>query len=90
MIRILMPGASCVSLAAATLAFAAPAPRPMTQSPLLASWAGPNGGVPAFDKVKVSDFEPAFQQSIAREFETVNGIANNPAAPTFANTILAL
>ncbi|MDB5737062.1 MAG: Dipeptidyl carboxypeptidase Dcp [Sphingomonas bacterium] len=90
MIKTLMLGASCVSLAAATLASAAPAPRPMAQSPLLAPWAGPNDGVPAFDTVKVSDFEPAFQQGIALELETVDGIANNPAAPTFANTILAM
>ncbi|MCR5878206.1 M3 family metallopeptidase [Phenylobacterium sp. J367] len=59
-------------------------------SPLLAPWTGPFGGVPAFDKVKVADFKPALEAAMAQELAEVDAIANNPAAPTFENTIAAL
>ena len=61
------------------------APLPMTQT-----WTGPFGGVPAFDKVKVSDFIPAMTQAMAAELAEVTAIANNKAAPTFENTIIAM
>ena len=61
------------------------APLPMTQA-----WTGPFGGVPAFDKVKVSDFIPAMTQAMAAELAEVTAIANNKAAPTFENTIIAM
>ena len=61
------------------------APLPMTQS-----WTGPFGGVPAFDKVKVSDFIPAMTQAMAAELAEVTAIAENKAAPTFENTIIAM
>ena len=59
-------------------------------APLLAPWAGPYGGVPAFDKVKVADFAPALEAAMAEELKEVTAIADNPAAPTFDNTIAAL
>jgi peptidyl-dipeptidase Dcp len=58
--------------------------------PLLAPWGGPHGGVPAFDKVKVADFKPALEAAMAENLAEINAIANNPAAPTFENTIVAL
>jgi peptidyl-dipeptidase Dcp len=58
--------------------------------PLLAPWGGPHGGVPAFDKVKVADFKPALEAAMAENLAEINAIANNPAAPTFNNTIVAL
>ena len=61
------------------------APLPMTQA-----WTGPFGGVPAFDKVRVSDFIPAMTQAMAAELAEVTAIANNKAAPTFENTIIAM
>jgi len=61
------------------------APLPMTQA-----WTGPFGGVPAFDKVKVSDFIPAMTQAMAAELAEVTAIADNKAAPTFENTIIAM
>ncbi len=61
------------------------APLPMTQT-----WTGPFGGVPAFDKVKVSDFIPAMTQAMAAELAEVTAIAENKAAPTFENTIIAM
>lgn len=60
------------------------------QNPLLAKWTGPYGGVPPFDKVKVSDFKPAFEAAMAENLKEIDAIANNADAPTFENTIAAL
>ena len=45
---------------------------------------------PAFDKIKDSDFAPAFDRGMAEELKEVEAIANNPEAATFDNTIVAL
>ncbi|RZK11228.1 MAG: M3 family peptidase, partial [Hymenobacter sp.] len=58
--------------------------------PLLAPWGGPHGGVPAFDKVKVSDFKPALEAAMAESLAEINAIANNPKPATFDNTIVAM
>ncbi|WP_461452484.1 M3 family metallopeptidase [Mucilaginibacter sp.] len=47
-------------------------------------------GVPAFDKIKDADFQPAFDQGIKEELAEIDTIANNPATPTFDNTLVAL
>jgi peptidyl-dipeptidase Dcp len=59
-------------------------------NPLLAEWTGPYGGVPPFDRVEVSDFQPAIEAGMARNLAEVDAIATNPAPPTFANTIEAM
>ena len=59
-------------------------------NPLLAEWTGPYGGIPPFDKVKVSDFEPALEAAMAENLAEIDAIANNAAAPTFENTIAAM
>ena len=59
-------------------------------NPLLSEWAGPFGGVPPFDKVKVSDFKPALEAAMAENLAEIDKIANDPASPTFENTIIAL
>ena len=59
-------------------------------NPMLAKWTGPHGGVPAFDKVKVSDFKPALEAAMAKNLAEIDAITANPAAPTFENTIAAL
>jgi len=59
-------------------------------NPLLAEWTGPFGGVPPFDKVKVADFASALDAAMAEELREVAAIANNPAPPSFDNTIAAL
>lgn len=61
----------------------------MTDNPLLKEWTGPYGGVPAFDKMKVSQLKEAMEIAMANELKAIDAIANNPAAPTFENTILA-
>ena len=57
---------------------------------LLADWAGPYAGVPPFDKVTPELFPEALQFAIDERQREVLAIADNPAAPTFANTIEAL
>jgi peptidyl-dipeptidase Dcp len=59
-------------------------------NPMLAKWTGPYGGVPAFDKVKVSDFKPALETAMAKNLAEIDAITANSAAPTFDNTIAAL
>lgn len=46
--------------------------------------------VPAFDKIKNEHFKPAILEGIKRNEVEINAIANNPDAPTFENTILAM
>ena len=58
--------------------------------PLLAAWAGPQGGVPPFDRVSVADFPPALEASMAAYRKEIQAITEDPAAPTFANTIAAM
>src|SRR3546814_17958054 len=42
---------------------------------------------PQFAKISDSDFAPAFDRGMAEELAEVKAIAENPAAPTVANTI---
>lgn len=59
------------------------------ENPLLVEQDTPFG-VPAFDKVKIEHYMPAFEQAIAENEAEIAAIVNNPDAPTFANTIEAL
>ena len=59
------------------------------ENPLLTQQDTPYG-VPAFDKVKIEHYMPAFDKAIAEYEAEVAAIVNNPEAPTFANTIEAL
>ena len=45
---------------------------------------------PQFDRIKDSDFAPAFDAGMAGQLKEVDAIANNPKAPTFENTLVAL
>lgn len=45
---------------------------------------------PPFDKIKPEHYEPAFDRAITELQDEVTAIANNPEAPTFANTVVAL
>lgn len=68
---------------------AASAPTSATH-PLTEKWTGPYGGVPPFDKVKIADFKPALETAMAENLKEIDSIANNPAKPTFDNTIVAM
>jgi peptidyl-dipeptidase Dcp len=45
---------------------------------------------PPFDKIKDADYLPAIEAGIARQIEETRTIADNPAEPTFENTIVAM
>ena len=45
---------------------------------------------PPFDRIKSEHFLPAFEQGMKEHLKEVEAIANNPAQPTFENTIVAL
>ncbi|WP_064747539.1 M3 family metallopeptidase [Lysobacter antibioticus] len=45
---------------------------------------------PQFDKIKDTDFAPAFDRGMAEQLKEIQAIADNPQAPTFDNTILAM
>jgi peptidyl-dipeptidase Dcp len=45
---------------------------------------------PPWDKIKDSDYQPAFEAGMKQQLAEVDQIANNPAAPTFDNTIVAM
>jgi peptidyl-dipeptidase Dcp len=45
---------------------------------------------PPFDKIKSSDYQPAIEAGMAQQIQEVTRIADNPASPTFENTIVAM
>ena len=45
---------------------------------------------PPFDRIKDEDFQPAIEAGMAQQEAEIEGIANNPEAPTFENTIVAI
>jgi peptidyl-dipeptidase Dcp len=45
---------------------------------------------PPFDKIKDSDYEPAIEAGMAQQLEEIRIIADNPAPPTFENTLVAM
>jgi len=45
---------------------------------------------PPFDKIKDSDFKPALEQGMKDQLAEIQKIADDTAAPTFENTILAM
>ena len=61
-----------------------------TTNSILQTWTGPYDGVPAWDKVKVSDFPGAFQAIMDKVKSQVNAVRDNPAAATFENFTLPM
>jgi peptidyl-dipeptidase Dcp len=61
----------------------------MTQNPFLAAYTTPHQTAP-FDKVKNSDYLPALTDGLTQGRKEVAAIVDNPAKPTFENTIVAL
>ena len=59
------------------------------ENPLLTEQNTPYG-VPAFDKIKLEHYKPAFDAAIQEYKDEVDAITANTEAPTFHNTIAAL
>lgn len=47
-------------------------------------------GIPPFEEIQISDYEPAFDAGIAEAKASIDSITANPDTPTFDNTILPL
>src|ERR1700689_3709046 len=43
-----------------------------------------------FSKIKDADFKPAIEEGIKEQLDEINTIAENPDAPTFDNTLVAI
>lgn len=78
-------GAGAIMPAEAKTAAAAPAyTGPFAQPSTLPFHA------PDFSVIKDSDYQPAIEAGIAAELAEMEAIANNPAKPTFENTVVAM
>ncbi len=79
----------CATAPAATTAAEAPMPAIAYNGP----FAAPSSldlNYPHFDRIGDSDFAPAFDAGMAQQLREIDAIANNPAAPTFDNTVVAM
>jgi len=94
MIRNLLLATTAVAIA--TSATAAPAPRKASAAATLSAsnpFAKPSTlplGTPDFSKIRDADYLPALLAGMAEQKREVMAIANNPAAPNFTNTLVAL
>ena len=90
-VRFLLLATAATLMAGSTMA-ATPqgAPAATSANPLLAEWTGPEGGVPPWDKVRPELFPDAFTRALAEREAEYRRIADNPAAATFANTVVPL
>ena len=59
------------------------------ENPLLTDQKTPYG-VPAFDKIKMEHYKPAFEAAIAELDAEIKAITDNAEEPTFQNTVAAL
>lgn len=58
-------------------------------NPALIHWEGPMG-LPEFARIDDQDFAAAFAAALPAHLAEIDAIANDPTAPTFENTIVAL
>ncbi len=61
----------------------------LASNPLLEPWNTPFG-IPPFADIRPEHFRPAFERAIAEHRAEIDAVANDPAPPTFANTVDAL
>ncbi len=79
--------ATTASTAAASSA--APAATAMTSNPFFSASTLPFQA-PPFDKIKDADYQPAIDEGMKQQLAEIEKIANNPDAPTFENTYVAM
>ena len=61
----------------------------VANNPLLAEWDTPYQ-TPPFSKIELKHYEPAIDYAIEQNRAEIDAIINNPEAPTFENTIVAM
>ena len=82
--------------AAAFAALAAGAPRAvLAAAPDMADnpFAQPSAlplQAPPFDRIKDTDYQPAIEEGMRQQLAEIDAIANDPAPPTFENTLVAM
>jgi peptidyl-dipeptidase Dcp len=79
----------CLGLLAVSCSKTPDATEPAVENPLLAEFDTPFG-VPPFELIKDEHFRPAFEEAMRKHKQEVAAIVNDPAAPTFPNTVAAL
>src|SRR5690348_10506732 len=79
-------GAVCILpvFFAAPILAALPASNPFAQQSTLPFQA------PPFNRIKDADYQPALEEGMRQQIAEIQAIANNPATPTFENTIIAM
>src|SRR3954470_15279786 len=83
-------GATAAFACAAGLATSAQSAAPSTPASPFAAPSTLPFEAPPFDRIKDSDYQPAYEQAMAQHLAEIERIANNPAAPTFDNTIAVM
>ena len=83
-------GAASTTLAEDAAVARAVLPKQTPKAELLQTWTGPYGGVPPWDKVTAPKLREAILEGIELQRAEFLAIANNPAPPTFANTLVAM
>ncbi len=63
--------------------------KPATDNPFFEEWKTPFG-VPPFERIRDEHFVPAFDEAFRRHKAEIKAITDNPAPPTFDNTLVAL
>ncbi len=76
-------------LAAATMLLAGCKDKKAMDNPFFSEWGTPYE-IPDFQRIKTKHYMPAFEEGMARQKAEIDAIVNNPDAPTFENTVLAL
>ncbi len=61
-----------------------------TENVFLQKWEGDYNGVPAFNKMDLSQLKPALRKAMKMHLEQIDSIANQKSEPTFENTIVAM
>ena len=61
----------------------------IANNPLVAEWNTPYQ-TPPFSKIEMKHYEPAVDYAIEQNRAEIDAIINNPEAPTFENTIVAM
>ena len=87
--HILLVAAAAAGATALAPAWAAPASQLEASNPFATVSSLPFN-YPAWDKIRNEHFAPAFAEGMRVEALEVEAIANNKAAPTFENTIVAM
>lgn len=76
-------------MAAAGMVFLSGCGKQERENPFMKTYDTPYG-IPPFEEIQISDYEPAFDAGIAEAKASIDSITANTEAPSFDNTILPL